>query len=52
MSNIEEHLVLKYYEYVFGEILGFLSKKDIDFSIDLAPGAIPVSKTPYMIITP
>jgi hypothetical protein len=47
VESIEYHLVLKYFEYVFGEILGFPPKRDIYFSIDLVPGAAPVSKTSY-----
>jgi hypothetical protein len=32
--------------------LGFLPKRDIDFSINLMLGEAPVSKTPYMMSTP
>jgi hypothetical protein len=38
---------LKYFEDVFGEILGFPPKRDIDFSIDPVPGVVLTSKTPY-----
>jgi hypothetical protein len=41
VPSIEDHLVLKEYEDVFGEIPGFPPKRDIDFSIDLVPGAAP-----------
>ena len=34
------------------EILGIPPKRDIDFTIDLVPGAAPVSKTPYRMSTP
>ena len=34
------------------EILGPPPKRDIDFTIDLVPGATPVSKTPYRMSTP
>jgi hypothetical protein len=44
--RIEDHLVLRDFEYVFREILGFPPKRNIDFSIDLVPGVAPVSKTP------
>jgi hypothetical protein len=37
---------------VFKEVLGLPPKRDIDFSINLMPGATPVSKTPYMMSTP
>jgi hypothetical protein len=52
VPSIEDHPVLKYYEDVFREILGFPPKRDIDFSINLMPGAAPVSKTPYRMSTP
>ena len=31
---------------------GFPPKRDIDFTIDLVPGAVPVSKDPYRMSTP
>ena len=34
------------------EILGLPPKRDIDFIIELVPGASPVSKTPYKMRTP
>ena len=34
------------------EILGLPPKRDIDFTIELVPGATPVSKTPYRMSTP
>ena len=34
------------------EIPGLPPKKDIDFTIDIVPGAAPVSKTPYRMSTP
>jgi hypothetical protein len=52
VPNIEDHAVLKEFEDVFKEILGLPRKKDIDFSINLIPGAVPVSKTPYRMSTP
>jgi hypothetical protein len=48
---LEDHLVLNDFEYVFEEIIGFPSKRDIDFSIYLVPGAAPISKTPYIMGT-
>jgi hypothetical protein len=39
--SLEDYPVLKEYEDVFGEFLGFPPKRDIDFSIDLIPGASP-----------
>jgi hypothetical protein len=38
---------LKEYEYVFVELSRLPPNKDIDFSIDLIPGAALVSKNPY-----
>ena len=34
------------------EILGLPPKRDIDFTIELVPGAAPVSKKPYRMSTP
>ena len=45
--SLEDYLVLKEYEYVFEEFPGFSPKRDIDFSIDLMPGVVAVSETPY-----
>ena len=33
------------------EILGMPSKRDIDFNIDLTPGAEPISRSPYCMTT-
>ena len=33
------------------EILGLPPERDIDFMIELVPGAAPVSKTPYKMST-
>jgi hypothetical protein len=52
VASIEDHPVLRDFEYVFREILGLPPKRDIDFSIDLVPGVAPVSKTPYRMGTP
>jgi hypothetical protein len=49
VSSIEDHLVLKYFEDVLGEIQGFPPKSDIYFSIHLVLGSAPVSKTRYRI---
>jgi hypothetical protein len=37
---------------VFKKIPGLPPKRDIDFFINLMPGATPVSKTPYRMSTP
>jgi hypothetical protein len=47
VSSIEDHEALKEFEYVFQEVLGLPVKRDIDFSVNLMPGAAPVSKAPY-----
>jgi hypothetical protein len=52
VESIEYHLVLMDFEDVFGEILGFPPKRDIEFSIDLVPEASRVSKKPYRMGTP
>ena len=52
VSNIEYYASLRDFVDVFKEILGLPPKRDIDFSINLMPGAAPVSKTPYKMITP
>jgi hypothetical protein len=49
--SLEYFLVLWEFEDVFQEIPGFPPRREIDFSIDLVPGAAPVSKTPYRMRT-
>ena len=45
--------MLKEFRDVFpDEILGIPPKRDIDFTIELVPGAAPVSKAPYRMSTP
>ena len=52
VSNLEDHEVLKEFKDIFQEVLGLPPKRDIDFSINLMPGAAPVSKDPYRMSTP
>jgi hypothetical protein len=52
VSYIEYYAVLKEFEYVFKEIPGFPSKRDIDFSINMIPRETLVSKNPYRMSTP
>jgi hypothetical protein len=52
VSDIEDYEVLKEFEDVFKEIPGLPPKRDIDFSINLMPGATPVFKTLYGMSTP
>ena len=51
--RLEDFHVLQELRNVFpDEIPGFPPKRDIDFTIELVPGAALVSKTPYRMITP
>jgi hypothetical protein len=50
--SIEDHEVLKEFEYVFQEVPRLPPKRDIDFSVNLMPGAAPVSKAPYRMSAP
>jgi hypothetical protein len=52
VTNLEDYPVPKEFEYVFKEVPRLPPRRDIDFSIDLMPRAIPVSKTPYRMSTP
>ena len=52
-TSPEDHPILRKYRDVFPEeILGLPSRRDIDFSIELAPGAVSVSRTPYRMSMP
>jgi hypothetical protein len=44
--SLEDFSILQELEDVFQEIPGFPPRREIDLSIDLVPGASPVSKTP------
>jgi hypothetical protein len=45
--------ILREYKYVFPEeVSGLPPRRDIDFSIELVPGAVPISITPYRMSTP
>ena len=49
----DNHPILREYIDVFPkEVSGLPLRRDIDFSIELAPGAVPVSRTPYRMSTP
>lgn len=49
-TDIENTHVLNEYKDVFpDEILGLPPRRDIDFTIDLVPGSVPISKTPYRL---
>jgi hypothetical protein len=49
--KIGDHAVLKEFEDVFQEVLRLPPKRDIDFFVNLIPGAAPVSKAPYRMST-
>jgi hypothetical protein len=44
--SLEDYPILKEYEYVFEDLVGFPPKRDIDFSIELIPGASQCPKIP------
>ena len=51
--NLQDHPILREYRYVFLEEVPVIPLRiDIEFSIELAPGAVPVSRTPYRMSTP
>jgi hypothetical protein len=50
--SLEDFSLLQEFEDVIQEIPGFPPSREIDFSVDLFPGAAPVSKTPYRMSTP
>jgi hypothetical protein len=52
VPNLEDHAFLEDFEDVFKEVSGLPPKRDIDFSINMMPGATSVSKTPYRMSTP
>jgi hypothetical protein len=50
--NLEDHPILREYKDVFPEeVPGLPLRRDIDFSIDLTPGVVPASRTPYRMST-
>jgi hypothetical protein len=52
VSIIEDHVVLKDFEYVFQEVPRLPPKIYIDFSVNLMPGEALVSKAPYRMSMP
>ena len=51
--RLEDYQVLQEFRDVFpDEIPGIPPKRYIDFTIELVPGAAPVSKKPYRMSTP
>jgi hypothetical protein len=52
-SSLEDHPIIREYRDVFPEeVSGLPLRRDIDFSIELELGAVPVSRTPYRMSTP
>jgi len=49
---ISDFPVLQEFADFFQKVPGFPPKRDINFSIDLVLGVVPVSKTPYKMGTP
>jgi hypothetical protein len=49
---LEDYAVLKEFEDVFKVVPGLPRKRDLDFSINLTPRAVLISKTPYRMSTP
>ena len=47
VNTLEDILVVQDFEDVFHDILGLPPKREIDFCIELVPGTLPISKTPY-----
>jgi hypothetical protein len=45
--SLEDHPTLREYIYVFPEeVPGLPPRRDIDFSKEITPGAVPMSRTP------
>eukprot|EP00253_Pinus_taeda_P032610 PITA_32610 len=53
MTSLENILVIQEFIDVFPETIhGLLPKRDIDFTIELIPGAAPLSRAPYHMSIP
>jgi hypothetical protein len=51
--SLYDHPILREYKYVFlEEVSGLPPIRDIDFSIELVPGVVPMSRAPYIMSTP
>jgi hypothetical protein len=51
--SLDDHPILREYRHVFSEeVPGLPPRRDIDFLIEIAPGAVSVSRTPYQMSTP
>jgi len=50
--KVEDHSMSWEFKDVFPEeVLGLTPKRDLDFSIDIVPRAVPTSKSPYKMST-
>ena len=50
--SLDQDLVLSKFQDVFpNKLPGLPPEREIDFTIDLKPGAEPISKTPYWMTT-
>jgi hypothetical protein len=50
--RLDDHPILREYKDVFPEeVPGLPSRTDIEFSIELVPGAVPMFRTPYKMST-
>ena len=47
VNTLEDILIVQDFEEVFRDISGLPPKREIDFCIELVPGTLPISKTPY-----
>jgi hypothetical protein len=51
--SLEDHPILREYKDVFHEeVPGLPPRRDIEFSIELVPRVVPMSRTPYRMSTP
>jgi hypothetical protein len=51
--SLEDHPILREYKDVFPkEVPGLPPRRDIEFSIELVPRGVSVSRTPYIMSTP
>ena len=50
-KTLDHPILLEYADVFLSEILGMPPKRDIDFSIELTPGAEPISRAPYRMTT-
>ena len=49
MNTLADILIVQDFEDVFRDISGLPPKREIDFCIELVPGTLPISKTPYQM---